>query len=114
MVPVLLVTALPMKFTGTWMSWPPASCIAMVRVSPPLACLAWMRGRSDCGSAREIFTGWISLMVTSELAVVLAVAAAIILPGWIRMGPVLPLMGDFMVVYSRFRRAAFDVALACR
>src|SRR6202000_2384864 len=105
MVPVGLVTALPMKFTGTWMSVPPTSCMLIRMFSPPLACIAWMRGKSDCGSDSEIFTGWISLMVTRELAVVLAVAAAIMLPGWIRIGPVLPLMGALMVVYSRFRRA---------
>src|SRR5579862_7004616 len=106
MVPVMLATALPMKFTGTRISLPPASCMPIRMLRPPLACIAWMRGRSDWGSDREIFTGWIWLMVTSELAVVLAVAAAIMLPGWIRMGPVLPLMGAVIVVYSRLRRAA--------
>src|ERR1700743_3884161 len=106
MVPVVLVTALEMKSTGaTRSSPPPASCMFMVMASAPLTCMAWMRGMSDWGSDSEIFTGWISLMVTRELAVVLAVAAAIMLPGWIRIGPVLPLMGALMVVYSRFRRA---------
>ncbi len=31
--------------------------------------MAWMRGKSDWGSCSEIFTGWISLMVTSGLPV---------------------------------------------
>src|SRR5438045_9746600 len=96
MVPVVPATALPTKFTGTVMSAaPPASCTFMVMLRPLLlAICAWMRGRSDWGRDSEIFTGWISLMVTSGLAVVMlplaAVLAATMLPGWIRMGPVLP------------------------
>ena len=73
-----------------------------------------MRGRSDWGSDSEIFTGWISLMVTSGVALVLAVEAATMLPGWIRMGPVLPFTGERIVVNSRLRRAASAVALASR
>ena len=40
--------------------------------------------------------GWIWVMVTSGW--VLALAAVITLPGWIRMGPVLPSIGETMRV----------------
>ena len=86
----------------------------MVMVSAPFCCIAWMRGRSDWGSDSEIFTGWISLMVTSGVALVEAVEAATMLPGWISMGPVLPFTGARMVVNSRFSRAVSAVALASR
>jgi len=114
MVPVVLVTALPMKFTGTWMSEPPASWRETVTVRPLVRCISWMRGKSDCGRAKEIFTGWISLRVTSGVALVEAVEALTMLPGWIRIAPVLPLTGARMVVNSTLRRADSTAALASR
>src|SRR5436305_12850347 len=120
MVPVEPATALPTKFTGTVMSAaPPASCTFMVMLRPLLlAICAWMRGRSDWGKDSEIFTGWISLIVTSGLAVVMLplapVLAVTMLPGWIRIAPVLPFTGERIWVYSRFRRAASAVAWASR
>src|SRR5258705_11334067 len=103
MVPVVLVTALPMKFTGTWMSGPPpAPCKATVIVKPLVRCISWMRGRSDCGKDSEIFTGWISLSVTSGVALVLAVEAGTIFPGWTRMGPGLRVNGAAIVATFQF------------
>ena len=116
MVPVLPVTALLMKSTLAVRSLAaPALCMFMVMVRPLLRAISWMRGRSDCGSDSEIFTGWISLMVTSGVALTLPLEAAItILPGWIRIGPVLPLTGERIAVNSRFRRAASASALVSR
>src|ERR1700761_3629518 len=124
MVPVEPATALLTKLTGTLMSSPPRSRMLSAMVSPPgLASCAWMRGRSDWGSDREIFTGWISLMVTSGLAVEMPLVVLLeeleeveltMLPGWIRIGPVLPFTGERMVVYSRFSRADSTLALASR
>src|ERR1700744_6471812 len=125
MVPVVPATALLTKFTGTLISSPPPmSCMSMVMVSPPgLAICAWMRGRSDWGSDSETLIGWISLMVTSGLAVEIPLVVLLvgleeveltILPGWIRIGPVLPFTGERMVVYSRFSRADSTLALASR
>ena len=116
MVPVLPATALLMKSTfAVRSSPPPASCMFMVMVRPLVRAISWMRGRSDWGRARLIFTGWISLMVTSGVAEAVALEAAItMLPGWIRMGPVLPVTGARMAVNSRFSRAASAVALASR
>src|ERR1700722_5322769 len=124
MVPVVPATALPTKVTGTWISAAPASCRFMVKVSPPgLAICAWMRGRSDWGRDSEILTGWISLMVTSGLAVEMPLVVLLLeleeveltmLPGMIRIAPVLPFPGERMVVYSRFSRADSTLALASR
>ena len=112
MVPVVLLTALPMKSTGaTIFSPPPPSRRLTVTLRPLLRAVSWMRGRSDCGSDREIFTGWISLMVTSEEAPTL-LDGVTRLPGWIRMGPVLPVTGARMRLYSRFRRAIATWALS--
>src|ERR1700756_853584 len=111
MVPVLPATALLTKLTGTVMSSPPTSRMFKVRVRPPgLVSCAWMRGRSDWGRDRETLIGWTSVMVTSGLAVEMPFVVLLeeleeveltMLPGWISIGPVLPLTGERMVLYSR-------------
>ncbi len=54
-------------------------------------------------------------MVTKGVALALALEEDVImLPGWIRMGPVLPFTGERIRVNSRLRRAASAVALASR
>src|ERR1700761_6870027 len=124
MVPVAPATALLTKLTGTVMSSPPTSRMFMVMVRPPgLVSCPWMRGRSDWGRASEILIGWISLMVTSGLAVEMPLVVLLVeleeveltmLPGWISIGPVLPFTGERMVLYSRFSRADSTLALASR
>ncbi|MNC93167.1 hypothetical protein D3C83_97340 [compost metagenome] len=54
-------------------------------------------------------------MVTRGRALALALEDVVImLPGWIRIGPVLPFTGERIRVNSRLSRAASAVALASR
>src|SRR5580698_3017924 len=118
-VPVVLLTALPTKSTGACNSLAFASCRSTDAASLPLLQRSWIRGRSDCASENDTFTGWIWVMTTSGLAlvplpVVVAADVAVLvvpvglvllppplvtmLPGWIMIGPVLPSMGERIVV----------------
>src|SRR3984957_18487896 len=112
MVPVALLTALLTKSTGTVKLVPPVSLMSTVALRPPVFWRASIRGRSVWGRKKEILIGWIWLIVTSGLTVVVVPVTEMMLPGMTVMGPVLPSTGERIWVYSTLSAAICTLALS--